>query len=211
MTMCPNGHASATADYCDQCGARIPAAADDPDTAAATVPDPCPDCGLPRAPADRFCEGCGYDFTQRAATWEAVIRADRQRFERYPNAGLSFPAQDGERCFALNGDEVTIGRLQAGGSGASPQIGLGDPAVSQLHAAFVRQRTGAYSIVDLSSTNGTTINDDPKPIDARTPVPLREGDRVGVGAWTTITVRRRARGQKSSVETTPAASTFIAS
>ena len=35
------------------------------------------------------------------------------------------------------------------------------------------------------------MNDDPAPIAPQTDVPLADGDRVHVGAWTTITVRKR--------------------
>ena len=44
---------------------------------------------------------------------------------------------------------------------------------------------------DLGSTNGTMVNDDPTPIAPQLAIPLADGDRVRVGAWTTITVRRR--------------------
>jgi pSer/pThr/pTyr-binding forkhead associated (FHA) protein len=44
-------------------------------------------------------------------------------------------------------------------------------------------------VQDLGSTNGTTINDGADPIDADAPVPLGDGDRIHLGAWTTITLR----------------------
>ena len=43
---------------------------------------------------------------------------------------------------------------------------------------------------DLGSTNGTMVNDNPLPIAPREAIPLADGDRVRVGAWTTITVRK---------------------
>ena len=52
-----------------------------------------------------------------------------------------------------------------------------------------RQSDGAYAIRDLESTNGTTLNDDPRPVSADSPVRLADGDRIQLGAWTTITVR----------------------
>lgn len=71
--ICPNGHLSDTADYCDQCGARIggdPAPAPGPasPTGAASggpsgATGPCPACAAPNAEGDRFCEACGYDMT----------------------------------------------------------------------------------------------------------------------------------------------------
>ena len=45
-----------------------------------------------------------------------------------------------------------------------------------------------FVLVDLGSTNGTTINDDPAPIPEGQPVPVHDGDRIHLGAWTTITI-----------------------
>jgi len=58
----------------------------------------------------------------------------------------------------------------------------------------VRQADGSYAIVDRGSTNGTWINDDADPIAANIPMVLGAGDRVHLGAWTTITLRRRPDG-----------------
>jgi hypothetical protein len=52
-------------------------------------------------------------------------------------------------------------------------------------------------VVDCGSANGTTINDDPTPIQPDTPVTLAEGDRVHLGAWTTITIVRQTSGASS--------------
>jgi len=72
--ICPNGHLSDTADYCDQCGAKIggdPSIAAAPAAAATSAPAApaaagptraCPACGAPNAEGDKFCEVCGYDM-----------------------------------------------------------------------------------------------------------------------------------------------------
>ena len=82
--VCPNGHQSATTDYCDQCGAKIegrPAAggpqpaqalAAEPEPAATPTGEPCPVCGAARVGTDRYCEGCGYDFTAVPAVGETT-------------------------------------------------------------------------------------------------------------------------------------------
>ena len=188
---------------------------DDLDTAAAAPADSCPVCETPRSGGDRYCEECGYDFvagtprvavasahrtgegeaaSEAAAGWEAVVTADKQRLERYADAALAFPAQCPELRVELDQAEVQIGRSGLGSGIASVDIDLvgpfEDPAVSRLHAVFVRQADGSYAVVDLDSTNGTMLNDDVKPIDARVPVPLVDGDRVSLGAWTTVTLRR---------------------
>jgi len=174
---CPGGHASETTDYCDQCGAPL----------TASAAPPCPACAAPRAGPTRFCESCGYDFEAargRAAAWEAVIEADRAHFERVAADGLSFPETAASRVVALDRDELCIGR------GTKCDIDLSDdPAVSHAHAKLVRRDDGAYVVLDLDSTNGTTVNDGEDPVAPGTQVPLADGDRIAVGAWTTITIR----------------------
>jgi hypothetical protein len=206
--LCPSGHRSSTADYCDQCGARIAAApaqatevlpvVEEADTSAAAPQQPCPVCRAQRSGDDRYCEECGHDFLARArdsVTWEAVANADRVQFERLTIAGLAFPATHAERRFPLEGQELRIGRSRGGASEPAPEIDLAgapeDPGISRLHAVLERLQDGTYAVRDLGSTNGTTVNDDPQPIGTETAVPLADGDCIRLGAWTTITVRAR--------------------
>jgi len=208
--VCPSGHTSATTDYCDQCGLPIGHAApaaqvtevlpvvEEADTSAAAVHEPCPVCGAPRSGDDRYCEGCGHDFLAAPpmpAAWEAVATADRGQFERYGQTALSFPTDHAERRFALQGAQVRIGRSRGRAGEPSPEIDLAaapeDPGISRLHAVLERQEDGTYALRDLGSTNGTTVNDDPEPVGTEAAVPLAEGDRIRLGAWTTITVRSR--------------------
>ncbi|MFI0939027.1 FHA domain-containing protein [Streptomyces sp. NPDC021020] len=131
--------------------------------------------------------------------WVAVVAADREYFTSMmarsgPDAGgLYFPAYSPEVQLPLTGHQVTIGR-QRHSTGEAPDIDLSrspeDPGVSHKHAVLVQQPDGSWSVVDQDSTNGTTVNLAEDPIPAYTPIPLAEGDRVHVGAWTTITVRR---------------------
>jgi hypothetical protein len=234
---CPNGHVSATTDYCDQCGAPIEAAAaptptstpdaasagEEVETSASARRQPCPQCGALRTGDDRYCEGCGYDFVTvpapaaavpaaapaaavpaaqppaasangpaPAAAWEAVTSADRAQFDRLAPAGLEFPGDYQARRFPLTGAEVRIGRTHA--PDRPPDINLveapEDPAVSHLHAVLERQADGSYTLRDLGSTNGTTLNDDPTPIGREVGAPVSDGDRIHIGAWTTITLRK---------------------
>ncbi len=241
---CQNGHLSETTDYCDQCGARIdgPAAgatappaphsepastptpppgtgatvSTAPDTAAGVGPDDerCPVCQTPRVGDDRFCEGCGYDYTVppppppaagppltaasgagATGAWEAVAEADRDYFDRVAAEGVSFPAHCPPRLFVLAGDQVRVGRRSTS-RGIQPEIDLTgapeDSAISHLHCILIEEPDGSYSLVDPGSTNGTTLNDDPTPLMANHAVALADGDRIHVGAWTTITIRARA-------------------
>jgi FHA domain len=211
--LCPRGHESQTADYCDQCGAPISAAPisaalapdrtavlpalEELDTSPSARREPCPVCGAARSGDDRYCEGCGYDFESpppAALTWEAVVTADRGQFDRLAVEGVSFPDGYGERRFPLREGENRIGRSR-GQPDEAPEIDLAappvDPGVSRLHAVIERRADGTCLLRDLDSTNGTALNDEPAPITPRIDVPLAEGDRIRVGAWTTITLRRR--------------------
>jgi FHA domain-containing protein/double zinc ribbon protein len=201
---CPAGHVSSTTDYCDQCGARIEAvmAPADTGTTPATSPSPvsapCPQCGTPRSGRDRFCESCGFDFARIAdpppvaapPAWAATVGPDRDQYTRVAPDGLAFPDHEVARTFVLDAARFRIGRRRTSGADA-PEIELSDPAVSRLHASLVRVEGGDWAIVDEGSANGTTVNADPDPIPPHTEVPLRNGDRVHLGAWTTITVAAR--------------------
>jgi predicted component of type VI protein secretion system len=46
----------------------------------------------------------------------------------------------------------------------------------------------AWMLADLGSTNGTFVNGGTSPIAAGQLVMLTGGDRIHIGAWTTITV-----------------------
>ena len=163
----------------------------------------CPLCDTPRTPGDRYCEIDGYDFErpgEAVAVWCAVVRADRARFELLVSRRPGVPRDPTTLTCALDAESVSVGR-QSPSRGITPDIDLGgayeDPGVSRRHLRFDRLPDGAYAVVDCGSANGTTINDDPTPIQPDTPVPLAEGDRVHLGAWTTITIVRQTTGASS--------------
>jgi hypothetical protein len=200
---CPNGHVSATTDYCDRCGALIDAA-DEQRTPPSEVTrrsaaTECPVCGTERVADDRFCESCGYDFAAApagpapaSAAWELVIVADRHYFDRYDAHDIDFPGGLTPRRLALEQAEVRVGRGRQGPDGRAEDVDLtgagGDPALSRLHAVLARQDDGSYTVEDVGSTNGTELNG--RALASHEPVRLADGDRIQLGAWTTITVRR---------------------
>jgi hypothetical protein len=153
---------------------------------------PCSACGSPAPPGARYCKDCGADLTappdQSAAgsSWTAVVSADRDQHASFAPADVAFPPDQPPRHVPLTETEVVIGR----GVVNSTDLGeLHDPGISRLHASLLRRDDGAYELVDHGSTNGTRLNDEPAAIPPSVPVPLRAGDRIRVGAWTTITVR----------------------
>lgn len=170
--------------FCEECGHDSLAPVTSPVQPVRPVtPD------IPPVPADRVPE---------AATWTATVTADRAYFDSVmavdgPDAsGIKFPPYCPDRHFPLTGKEISIGR-QSRSRGIHPDIDLlgppEDPGVSHLHALLLAQADG-WSIVDLDSANGTLVSDDQNPLPPNVPRPLTDGDRVYIGAWTRITLRR---------------------
>ncbi|MEV7355159.1 FHA domain-containing protein [Kitasatospora sp. NPDC091276] len=134
------------------------------------------------------------------ANWIAVVSADREYFTEMmarsgpEAAGLFFPPYCPERRIPLTGrGQLRIGR-RSQHRGTVPEIDLSvppeDPGASHQHAMLAEQADGSWVLVDQDSTNGTTVNGGAEPIAPHTAVPLNDGDRIHIGAWTTITVHR---------------------
>ena len=178
----------------------------------------CPVCRTPRS--GRFCEVCRFDFatggipagrpgddgagrppaSADGPAWSAVVTADRAYFDRViasggPAAEIPFPDYCPERRFVLGrsraGQEKRIGRYSAS-RGIDPEIDLtgppADPGVSRLHAVLIGQPEGGWAVLDPGSENGTLVND--QEITTGVQVPLHDGDRIYLGAWTVITIHR---------------------
>ncbi len=133
-------------------------------------------------------------------TWIAVVSADRDYFTDMmarsgpEAAGLFFPPYCPERRIPLTGrGQLRIGR-RSQHRGTVPEIDLSvppeDPGASHQHALLAEQADGSWVLVDQDSTNGTTMNGGAEPVAPHTAVPLNDGDRIHIGAWTTITVHR---------------------
>jgi hypothetical protein len=211
MPVCSEGHTSATADYCDVCGAHIGGPTAQPGTPPAATTTECSACGAPVA--GRFCETCGHDSALPApstpasparvtnvatapVTWTAVVTADREFYERVLARGgpdaVDFPTFFPERRIPLRRDTALIGRHNRD-QGVAPEIDLGvqpaDRGVSGQHAVLRIRDTGV-TVTDLGSTNGTSLNGSEELLANGQEVPLAEGDRIHVGAWTTIAILR---------------------
>ena len=213
--VCPRGHQSQATDYCDQCGALIVAgcrAGADRGRGATSLPGRrggrhlagrAPGAvprlrrrALGRRPLLRELRLRLPRSAAGAVGWEAIVTADRAQFDRLAVAGVSFPADYAERRFALHDGENRIGRSRGHPDERRPRDrpggGAGRPGrLPPARRCSSAARDGGIVVRDLGSTNGTMVNDDPAPIAPHTAIPLADGDRVRVGAWTTITVRRR--------------------
>jgi hypothetical protein len=127
--------------------------------------------------------------------WSAVVAADRAYYDSVEAAsgpdgsGIDFPAYCPERRFQLTGAEMRIGR-RSPSRGIEPEIDLTgpptDPGISRLHAVLIATSDG-WAVIDPGSANGTQLNGDDIPTGLQ--LPLHDGDRINLGAWTTITVR----------------------
>jgi serine/threonine protein kinase len=150
---------------------------------------PDPGSGQPSRPAQRA-----------AGTWTAVVTADRAYFDRVKAesdqdaASIVFPVDLPEQRFQLAGAEVRIGR-RSKSRNITPEIDLmtgststTDPGISRLHAVLVAAPDRSWSVVDPGSENGIQVNG--RDVPRGEAVPLREGDRIHLGAWTKITITR---------------------
>jgi FHA domain len=136
-------------------------------------------------------------FPYPQATWTAVVGADRAYYERVQavtgpeGSAVSFPSYYAERRFQLVGNQMRIGRRSVS-RGLAPEIDLtgppADPGISRLHAVLISTPDGNWAVLDPGSANGTLLNG--SEIGVGDQVPLHDGDRINLGAWTAITVHR---------------------
>ena len=136
-------------------------------------------------------------FPYPQTTWTAEVGADRAYYERVQavtgaeGAAVAFPSHYTERRFQLLGNQMRIGRRSVS-RGLAPEIDLtgppADPGISRLHAVLIAVPDGSWAVLDPGSANGTLVNGTEIAIGDH--IPLRDGDRINLGAWTAITVHR---------------------
>jgi hypothetical protein len=136
-------------------------------------------------------------FPYPQATWAVVVGADRAYYEQVQaltgpeGAAVAFPPYCAERRFQLVGNQMRIGRRSVS-RGLAPEIDLtgppADPGISRLHAVLIATPDGSWAVLDPGSANGTLVNG--SEIGTGDQIPLHDGDRINLGAWTAITVHR---------------------
>jgi len=132
-----------------------------------------------------------------AAAWTVLVASDRSYYDMMKSVrdqrgpDVAFPVHPAERRIRLTGDQMRIGRRSATRE-LKPEIDLAeqpvDPGVSRLHAVLIATPEGNWSILDPGSANGTLLNG--REIPAGEQIPLHEGDRINLGAWTVISMHR---------------------
>jgi len=216
MPTCPKGHQSETDDWCEVCGHRMssapaPSAAElcpNCGTSREDLAQFCEGCRYnfvtragtvsvtqppPSQPSPRA------EVPASSQNWTATVRVDHDYFAKVmarsepEDQGLYVPTYAPDLNIPLTRTVITIGRRHRS-TGEAPFIDLDndpeDPGVSHEHAILVQQPDSTWSLIDKGSTNGTTVNGAEDPVAPYVPVPLKDGDRVHVGLWTTITVHR---------------------
>jgi hypothetical protein len=83
--------------------------------------------------------------------------------------GAALILSDGGKEYPLGADRSVIGRLQGS------EVEIQDPGASRRHAE-IRRQGDEFVVVDLGSTNGTLVND--QPVAEAT---LEDGDRITIG------------------------------
>jgi len=208
---CPHCGEAGSGRFCESCGFDFEAAPPAAAAAAASgahseapsgersigdvnVPMPGTKAAPPRAgSAD------GSDPAPAASThavWTAMVASDRAYFKNVlatggPDAAaVEFPGYTPERRFRLAGLEMRIGRRSVS-RGLQPEIDLTgpptDPGISRLHAVLFAEPDGSWTIMDPGSENGTLLNG--RELTAGVRLPLHDGDRIHLGAWTVITIQ----------------------
>jgi len=128
-------------------------------------PRPCPACGRSNKPGARFCVACGHSFVPLQSAVLRIVEPVRAAWEmpvtRSPMLlGRASQAEDYLPDFDMTFYDEDEGY------------------VSRRHAQIGRGLDG-YSITDLDSYNGTTLNG--RPLLPRRAYSLRNGDRIQVG------------------------------
>jgi len=213
---CPKCGTARAGRFCEVCGHDFVLGAAEPETPETPPPPPEATGGADGVPVlEAAAEGgpppvvavgdagaLAAELPKRSAQvtgWRVVASADREHHARMQAAAIPeappipFPAFVPERRFALRTGQMLIGRRRPS-RGIEPDIDLTGPpedaAVSHAHALLVAGEDGTWSVVDLDSANGTYLNGANESIEPHVPVPLHDGDRIHVGAWTTLTVQR---------------------
>jgi hypothetical protein len=251
---CPQGHTTASSDYCDTCGAPIAAAGSAPAVGAPVAPPApapvpavagvtCPNCATGNVVNALFCEACGYDFTTGAMPrgsaalsptptagspssaapdtpvpdpgadlapiapaipleWVAEVWVDPDWYAVQDQADQPCPSPGLPTTVPLTVRSLLVGRVSRSRN-IHPEIDCGtDAAVSRRQAQLTTDGT-RWFVEDRQASNGTYVApaSDPLPGNERVGRQRRElveDDRVYVGAWTRIVVRRATEDERAA-------------
>lgn len=168
---------SETAQYCDECGARLKNA-------------PELDAALDAESSIEAKKESGIELSRAAiepvasgASWLKEISNSTAASPAYPTAKLIIERGPGTgKEFVFNNEEINIGRWDAD-NGVFPDVDLdaNDPEakVSRRHARILREGN-RFWIEDIGSTNGTFVNRGRRLLPGKRQM-LEDGDEIIVG------------------------------
>ena len=205
-----------------------PAQAPAPPMAQGAATKECTNCGAANANEALFCEDCGYDFTTgqlpsteapapsipaapsvgpAAVEWVAELWVDPDWYGRNRDEATEpCPPAGTPKVVPLTATSALVGRPSTSRD-IHPQIDCTpDTGVSRRHAQFLLD-SDRWFVEDLGSTNGTfvagagVLPSDPIPSGQRRE--LGDNDRIYVGAWTRIVVRRAMEHETTGPKVSP--------
>ncbi|MGY4765565.1 FHA domain-containing protein [Kribbella sp. CWNU-51] len=196
--------------------APAPAVAAPAPAGVAPAAQSCPNCSEPAATDALFCENCGYDFTTGTMPRQAssldlstpppVPPAPKEVaewvVERWVDPDWYAVQQSDDPCpspglpvvIPLNEKSVLIGRPSRS-RGISPEVDCGDDTGVSRRQAQLTTDGQRWWVEDLQSSNGTYVAPAAGPLPEDPIVPgqrqeLDPDDRIYVGAWTRLVVRK---------------------
>ncbi len=200
--------------------ASVPAPAEAaPGPAATPAGQTCPNCSEPAAADALFCESCGYDFTTgtmpRAASSLDLSAPDAPPpppapptqtaewvVERWVDPDWYDAQQSEDPCpspglpvvIPLNEKSLLIGRPSRSRN-IHPEIDCGDDTGVSRRQAQLTTDGQRWWVEDLQSSNGTYVAPAAGPLPEDPIIPgqrqeLDPDDRIYVGAWTRLVVRK---------------------
>lgn len=222
---CPQGHPSTSADYCDVCGAPMGDVGSPGDVggsgSAAAAAKACPNCQTENAGDALFCESCGYDFTTGAMPrkvtapvptpaptpasavplqWVVEVWVDPDWYDEQ-DSDETCPSPGLPAVIPLPGRSALVGRASQSRN-IHPEVDCStDVGVSRRQAQLTSDGS-RWWVEDLNSSNGTFVGSSSGPLPTQPLTPgarreLTEGDRVYVGAWTRLVVRRTTEQEQT--------------
>ncbi len=170
----------------------------EPSDAAAGLPSDAPAASPPAASPTGPAPAAGNPSPAPPDPWVAEVWIDpdwyteQQSSDPLPSPGL--PA-----VVALRHSSILIGRASRS-RGISPDLDLGtDPGISRRHAQLTTDGS-RWFVEDLGSSNGTYVGGalgvlPTTPVTVGQKTEVRPDERVYLGAWTRIVIRRAAPGE----------------
>jgi hypothetical protein len=119
--------------------------------------------------------------------WDIIIGVD-PALNKNPDPAQPCPQNVPERIFPLDLDDNLVGR-RSDRKDIHPEIMIADPGISRRHLSIRRRDDGGLLVIELGSTNGTSLN--AAPLEPGIPTPLSDGDQLTLGCWTRMTIRAR--------------------